>query len=242
MEIKQYTARHLSSQFGNPRGFLGYLAGQAMAIKNRARIEWAIELLDVQQSERILEIGFGPGLAVREMSKTTTSGFIAGIDRSELMVKQASQLNRIAIAQEKVELKQGSADRPLDYLSDSFDKVLTINSHFFWENPTLSFQEVQRVLKPEGLLFIIWQPRWAKTEQEVKDSVNKTSEQLSNAGFEITELKFKPLKPVTGICVLAKKSALQHHFTRLLAEVGGKGKGEGEKLDFSFLYPLTFNL
>ena len=210
MEIKQYTARHIISQFGNPKGFLGYLVGQAMAVKNRARIQWAIELLDVQKSDRILEIGFGPGLAVREMAKAATSGFIAGIDRSELMVKQASQLNRIAIQQGRVKLKHGSADKPLDYLLDSFDKALAINSHFFWENPTLSFQEVRRVLKPEGLLFIVWQPRWAKTEQEVKDSANKTSEQLSNAGFELIELKFKPLKPVTGICALAIKSASQH--------------------------------
>ncbi len=210
MEIKQYTARYIISQFGNPRGFLGYLVGQAMAVKNRARIQWAVELLDVQKSDCILEIGFGPGLAVREMSKAATSGFIAGIDRSELMVRQASHLNRKAIARGKVELKQGSADKPLDYLADSFDKVLAINSHFFWENPTLSFQEVRRVLKPDGLLFVVWQPRWAKTEEQVKNSANKTSEQLSNAGFEITELKFKPLKPVTGICALAIKSASQH--------------------------------
>lgn len=207
MEIKQYTARHLISQFGNPRGFLGYLVGQAMAVKNRARIQWAIELLDVQRCDRILEIGFGPGLAVREMSKAATSGFIAGIDRSELMVRQASLLNRKAIAQGKVKLKQGSADRPLDYPDESFDKALAINSHFFWDNPTLSFLELRRVLKPEGLLFIVWQPRWAKTEQQVKDSANKTSKQLSNAGFELIELKFKPLKPVTGICAIALKSA-----------------------------------
>ena len=29
---------------------------------------------------------------------------------------------------------------------------------------------------------------------------------------------------------------------RLLAEVRGKGKGEGEKVIFTFLFPLTFNL
>ncbi len=210
MEIKQYTAQYLISQFGNPRGFLGYLVGQAMAIKNRSRIEWAIELLNIQKSDRVLEIGFGPGLAVREMAKAATNGLIAGIDRSELMVKQASQLNTKAIEQGIVELKQGSADKPLDYPNESFDKALAINSHFFWDNPTWSFLQLQRVLKPDGLLFIVWQPRWAKTEQQVKDSVNQTSEQLSNAGFELIELKFKPLKPVTGICALALKSASQH--------------------------------
>ncbi|MDJ0636935.1 MAG: hypothetical protein QNJ34_27400, partial [Xenococcaceae cyanobacterium MO_188.B29] len=31
-------------------------------------------------------------------------------------------------------------------------------------------------------------------------------------------------------------------FKRLLAEVRGKGKGEGSKVIFTFLFPLTFNL
>lgn len=54
------------SQFGRPRGLLGRLAGRIMASRgsNLARNQWAVELLEVRPDDRILEVGFGPGVAV----------------------------------------------------------------------------------------------------------------------------------------------------------------------------------
>ena len=69
-----------------------------MAIKNRARTERKVELLNVQTSERILEIGLGPELALQEVTKIATQGFIAGIDHSELIVQKASSTPTISAA------------------------------------------------------------------------------------------------------------------------------------------------
>ncbi len=79
------------------------------------------------------------------------------------------------------------------------------------------------MLKPGGSLFVIWQPHWAKTDAQVKESVQKTSEQLNQAGFELTELKFKSLKPVTGgASQFCKKARERGVYSRLkLANKGG---------------------
>jgi len=56
----------LVQQFGKPSGFLGVLAGIIMLVRpsNRLRNLRTLELLDVRPEDRVLEVGFGPGLAV----------------------------------------------------------------------------------------------------------------------------------------------------------------------------------
>jgi len=52
-------------QFAHPQGRAGRVAGWVMAHRpsNRQRNSWVVWLLDVQPTDRVLEIGFGPGLA-----------------------------------------------------------------------------------------------------------------------------------------------------------------------------------
>ena len=68
-----------------------------LAIKNRERNVWTISLLDIQPSDQVLEIGFGPGQAIQKVAKLTPNGFVAGIDLSDMMVSQASKRNTAAI-------------------------------------------------------------------------------------------------------------------------------------------------
>ena len=82
----------ITSQFQNPRGFLGNLAGMIMAWENRERNTWVIELLDVQRADYILEIGFGPGWAIQQAARLATEGLVAGVDASKTMVRQASAI------------------------------------------------------------------------------------------------------------------------------------------------------
>ena len=58
--------RWLVGQFGRPAGFWGHVAGWIMAHRttNVVRNQWTTELLEINPDDRILEIGFGPGLAI----------------------------------------------------------------------------------------------------------------------------------------------------------------------------------
>jgi trans-aconitate methyltransferase len=52
--------------------------------------------MDVQPSDRVPEIGFGPGVAVRAIARRTTRGKVVGINRSAVMRAQAARRNASA--------------------------------------------------------------------------------------------------------------------------------------------------
>src|ERR1700750_2396976 len=93
------------AQFEHPTGVLGWLVGILMGWETRERNAWAVCALQLQPTDNVLEIGFGPGNAIAEAAKTAR--FVAGIDHSEVMLRQASQLNARAIHEGRVELKRG---------------------------------------------------------------------------------------------------------------------------------------
>src|SRR5262245_33058775 len=116
-------------QFGNPRGLAGRVAGWVMANRssNRQRNSWVVSQLDVQPGERVLEVGFGPGLAVAELScRVGDSGHVFGIDHSSVMVRQATRHNAAAVRAGRVTLSQASVDQLPPALGGPFDAMLAV--------------------------------------------------------------------------------------------------------------------
>ena len=67
MTSKHRVLRLVVGQFHSPHGMGGHVAGWVMGHRssNRERNRWVVSLLDVQPTDRVLEVGFGPGIAVR---------------------------------------------------------------------------------------------------------------------------------------------------------------------------------
>src|SRR5688500_5428205 len=109
------------------------MAGWVMAHRrsNQQRNRWAVSLLAVQPADRVLEIGFGPGLAIAELAGRVPRGRVYGIDRSELMVHQAGRRNHVAIRARRVELVHTSVDQ-LPCFGEPLDAILAVNSVGFW--------------------------------------------------------------------------------------------------------------
>lgn len=194
----------LTSQFGNPTGLLGSLVGSVMAYENRQRNLWAVSLLDIQPSDHLLEIGFGPGLAIQQIALSATTGFVAGVDQSEVMLRQASKRNAEAIQAKRVELKQGSVAN-LPYPDQSFDKAIVINSLHHWTDAQAGLREIERVLKPKGLLVLVEQPRSSATEAAITDLGNALMSQLVDAGFCESHFVAKAMKPAATVAALGRK-------------------------------------
>src|SRR6201992_688095 len=75
--------RDVIGQAHHPRGAAGRVAAWEMAHRpsNRQRSAWVISLLEVGPADRVLEIGFGPGLAVAALVRAG-AGHVYGIDHS----------------------------------------------------------------------------------------------------------------------------------------------------------------
>lgn len=146
-------ASGLRSQFACPTGLLGRLVGRLMAIKNGGMNEFAVEMLEVQPDDQALEIGFGHGRTIRMIAERAKAGFVAGVDLSDVMVRQAAKYNFDLIVAGRVEVCQGSiADLP--YECGRFTKALAVNNYQFWPNAELNLVEMRRVMREGGLLVI----------------------------------------------------------------------------------------
>src|SRR5919109_1083461 len=140
--LKQRVIRYLVRQAHHPRGIVGWANGWMFAHRpsNRQRNIWAVSLLDVQPTDRVLEIGFGPGIAIRELSRRATHGYVAGVDHSAVMLAQASKRNREAIRAGRVDLRLASAES-LPIFDEPFDRILSVNSVMFWDDPVRRLSE-----------------------------------------------------------------------------------------------------
>jgi ubiquinone/menaquinone biosynthesis C-methylase UbiE len=131
----------------------GLIAGWS---ERRARTA-GLARLAVKEGERVLEIGFGPGLALSKLAGTTgKTGWVCGLDISEAMVSLArASLERAGLA-ERAELRVGDA-MALPYTKRSFDAVLMSFVLELFDTPEipLVLAECRRVLRPEGRIGVV---------------------------------------------------------------------------------------
>ena len=139
----------IAQQFSMPEGACGRLTGAVMGLINHLPNERAIELLEIAEQDDVLEIGFGPGLALKKMSQLVRSGTITGVDRSPTMFSQAQARNRAAIQHGKLKLIQATSLE-----SASVDKVLAVNVTYFCSPIGTALAEARRVLRPGGTMSI----------------------------------------------------------------------------------------
>ncbi|TWB88115.1 methyltransferase family protein [Bradyrhizobium macuxiense] len=135
--------------FGRPRGLLGRLGGVIMARTNADCGAWVTDLLEVESDDRVLEVGFGPGVVIQRLSSLVPAGSVAGIDASPEMVGQARARNTTAVGDGRIDLRLGSVEH-LPFDDGSFDKALAINSMQVWPDAVAGLREIRRVMKPGG--------------------------------------------------------------------------------------------
>ena len=117
----------------------------ADVVAQRARL---VELLDPQPDERVLDIGFGPGLLAVELAER--AGSVHGIDPSEAMLELAS-------GRPGGERVTWSIADALDLGVDdaSFDAAVSTQVYEYVPDMPAALAEARRVLKPGGRLLIM---------------------------------------------------------------------------------------
>lgn len=200
----------MTRQFGSPSGLFGKLIANRMAKGNVYDARWTVSLLGIEPADRILEIGFGPGVSTQLASEKVPMGFVAGIDHSRTMVQAASQRNAAAIRSGRMELKRGEVFA-LPYPDGSFDTAFSLHSIYFWPNPVDCLKELRRVLKTGGLLGITIQPKdkWVpKVDPNVMTLYfgSDLARMFSEAGFRDIRVEVPPQEGKIFLeCILGVK-------------------------------------
>lgn len=143
-------ARHLR----RPSGWFGrYIMAPALNRANAALNRAALELLDLQPEDRVLEVGFGGGDMIARMAKRVTRGAIAGLDYSPDVVALGERRFRGPVVAGRVSFVCASVDA-MPYEDGSFTKACTMNTIYFWPDPAAALRELRRVLAQGGILVL----------------------------------------------------------------------------------------
>lgn len=184
----------LLRMFGHPRGALGRLGGRIMARSNAECGFWVSDLLQIAPNDRVLEVGFGPGVVTERLTKLAPAGRVAGVDHSIEMVELARARNITTIQKGRVDLQWGSVES-LPFGDSIFDKALAINSMHVWPDAIVGLREIRRVMKSGGRIALGFTPYSGQS----KDGLTNT---LVSAGFVKARLVEKE---TTGFCASAIK-------------------------------------
>ena len=147
----------IAPQSGRPAGLLGEVVGRIMAHETAAANRVALDLLDLQPGDRVLEIGFGHGRSLAAAMASVADGFVAGIDHSEVMLRIARKRNASSLLAGRMELRLGDSEH-LPYPDGRFNKIFSMHTIYFWSDPRRHFEEARRVLSYNGRLVVGYRP------------------------------------------------------------------------------------
>ena len=184
--------KFIASQFKKPTGLFGIFTSNIMVKNNQKNYNKIIKDLDLHANDKLLEIGYGPGIGIQMIAELCSDCTIHGIDFSKLMYKRASKYNKPFIDNGRVKLQYGDFLKS-SVLGNNYDKVFCLNVVYFWDELNRPFEKVLSLLKKGGAFHIYMADKNTLIEKKAPDgvfnkySIEQVQEALKATGFENVE-------------------------------------------------------
>lgn len=159
------------------------------------RIRWAVEMMDIQPSDHVLEIGCGPGAGAELICERLETGKLFAIDRSESGVDRTKRRCQKYVDSKMLTVRQidlATLRVPVKRLN----KVFAFNVNLFWVRSCADEIALlhERVV-PGGAIYLFYE---ANQPELVPNIVRKASAALAEGGFRVSVIDQKA-PPVVGI-------------------------------------------
>jgi ubiquinone/menaquinone biosynthesis C-methylase UbiE len=203
-ESPAHIHHHLHAPLRPFEGAFGLVAGLSMTMGGGPRARLAVGLARPDASDRVVDVGCGPGTAVRMAAKTGAT--VTGVDPSSQMLRFARRLSR---NRSNVTFAEGTAES-LPLPDRSVTVAWAIASAHHWSDVPAGVAEMGRVLVPGGRLLILerfTQPdarghaAHGLTESAAEDIVGR----LTASGFTGARYEVHSASRHTLVAVLATK-------------------------------------
>ncbi|NQV81552.1 MAG: class I SAM-dependent methyltransferase [Alphaproteobacteria bacterium] len=199
--------QRIVAQFKQPHGALGHLAGILMANRpsNRARNLRTVDLLDCQATDRVLEIGCGPGIALKACVERVRHGHVTGLDHSSTMIDHARYRLQTAIAKNRLTLVHGGLE-VLPAIGQTFDRVYSVNVAQFFSDLEAAYRAIIAVMNDDGRVATTYMPRHRNpTPEDAKRFAQKVAAAMERAGYADIRFVDLPLTPAPAVSVLGTR-------------------------------------
>jgi trans-aconitate methyltransferase len=159
------------------------------------RLRWAVDLMDVQPTDQVLEIGCGPGAGAELICAKLESGKLFAIDRSESGVDRTKRRNARHVESGRLTVRQidlATLRVPVKRLN----KVFAFNVNLFWVRECADeIALIHERVVPGGSVFLFYD---ANRPELVPNIVERASTSLASGGFRVSIVEQKA-PPVIGI-------------------------------------------
>lgn len=113
----------------------------------------AVESLGSLDGQRVLDIGFGGGLAVRALLQASDTVIVDAVDASQHMIRVACETFADDIRSARLRLQRVEVGaESLAFPEATFDSVVTVCTLPFWNDIPATLAEIRRLLRPGGNL------------------------------------------------------------------------------------------
>jgi len=155
----------------------------------------------------VLEIGCGPGLALKACAAKVTEGRVVGLDHSPLMVRQARRRLATEIAADRAQVRLGDvtdmAQEPATY-----DRVVSLNVVQFFPDLNEVFGYIHTCLVDGGTVATTFQPRSKNpTREEAMAMAQRIEAAMDQGEFTDIQCHELSLEPAPAVCVTGVKIA-----------------------------------
>jgi len=151
--MKKEELQAIAVQLKHPTGEKGIEMANMMHETNINMTRHSVQNLNIKAGNSILELGHGNAGHVEFLFEQAENLKYYGLEMSELMFQEARQINRNFVSQKQAffSLYDGNV---IPFENDFFDKIFTVNTIYFWQEPENLLSEIYRVLKPNGVFCI----------------------------------------------------------------------------------------
>jgi len=129
--------------------------GEEMEAHHISITKQTLALMNLQPGDRVLDLGCGAGWASRLIAKAVTNGDkpgqVVGLDVADEMIRRA---RAGSVDYDNVMFVVGSAQQ-IPWEENFFDKVLSVESFYYYADQERALAELFRVMAPKGDLYIL---------------------------------------------------------------------------------------
>ena len=153
-----------------PQGEYGSLMLRRMNRSHAPLSKWALGFLNFKNDDVILDIGCGGGATLKLINEYNPQAKLYGVDYSDTSIQESVIHNRELVDRGMLEIIKADVSK-LPFDDNTFSKIITVESFYFWPNQKENLKEVLRVLKPHGHLLVV---------NDVYDTGSLTEKELEN--------------------------------------------------------------
>lgn len=142
----------LRAQLAVPSGRGGRFVGASLNRINARVNRLVVGALEIQVGDRTLDVGFGGGVGLAALL-ASPAAHVTGVEISGEMLASAHKRFAGPLREGRLTLAEGAVEA-LPLADASVDRIITVNTLYFWPDPEAAAREFSRVLVPGGRVVV----------------------------------------------------------------------------------------